>query len=259
MRQAAFARRMQQSNSSRVVLVTGASKGLGRTMAQALAAAGHRVAVNYFSSSDAAEEVVNAIRRSGGTAASFRADVRDPEQIRKMVSEIEATWGPVEVVVNNATGPQPMYPIEQYTWSDFQDQIDFFVKAPVLLVKEVLPKMKKARWGRIINIGSEVVELGNGNFSAYVAAKGAMLGLTRAWATEFGPHGITVNLVAPGWIPVERHSDIPQESRNAYASTLPLARIGIPEDVAPAVVFFASDGSGFITGQSLAVNGGNTF
>jgi 3-oxoacyl-[acyl-carrier protein] reductase len=246
--------------TSRVVLVTGASKGLGRAIAEKLAADGHRVVVNYFNSTREAESVVASIAAGGGQALALKADVREPAQIAALLDETRSYFGgPVEVLINNATGPQPMKPLEAYTWQEFQDQLDFFVKAPVLLTQAILPEMKKVRWGRIINIGSEVVELGNADFSAYVAAKGAMLGLTRAWASEFGPWQITVNNVAPGWIPVERHADTPQSSLDGYAAQLPLRRQGVPADIADAVAFIASDASRFITGQTLAVNGGNTF
>lgn len=250
---------MSTPNPSRVVLVTGASKGLGRAIALKLAASGHRVVANYFSSSAGADETVAAIRQAGGRAIAVRADVREPAQIAAMAAEAKRAFGPIEVVVNNATGPQPMFPFEKYNWADFQDQLDFFVKAPVLIAQATLADMKAAGWGRIINIGSEVVELGHTEFSAYVAAKAAMIGLTRSWATEFGPWQITVNLIAPGWIPVERHADIPESSRASYAQAIPLRRQGVPDDVANAVVFLASDGAGFITGQSLSVNGGNTY
>jgi 3-oxoacyl-[acyl-carrier protein] reductase len=152
-----------------------------------------------------------------------------------------------------------MQPLEDYAWRDFQDQLDFFVKAPVLLTQATLAGMKRTRWGRIILIGSEVVDLGNANFSAYVAAKAAMVGLARAWATEFGPWQITVNLVAPGWIPVERHAGTPHEALAAYAAGVPLQRQGMPADIAGAVAYLASDEAAFVSGQCLAVNGGNTF
>lgn len=250
---------MNKFTSPRVAIVTGASQGLGRAMAVRLAQAGHRIVVNYFSSAKAAGEVVDEIRAAGGEAHAIRADVRDAAQVAALVEETTQKFGPPEVVVHNATGPQPMLPLEAYAWTDFQAQLDFFVKAPVLLTQATLAAMKAQRWGRVILIGSEVVELGNANFSAYVAAKAAMVGLARAWASEFGPASITVNVVAPGWIPVERHADIPEESRRGYALNLPLQRQGVPADVAGAVAFLASDEASFITGQSLAVNGGNTF
>ena len=118
--------------------------------------------------------------------------------------------------------------------------------------------MKQRRWGRIVNIGSEVFRRGVPNFSAYVAAKGAQEGWTRSMANELAPWNITVNIVAPGWIPVERHADDPQEHKDGYKKLIPLGRWGVPDDVAGAIVFLASDAASFITGQSLAINGGIT-
>jgi 3-oxoacyl-[acyl-carrier protein] reductase len=122
----------------------------------------------------------------------------------------------------------------------------------------VLPDMKRRRSGRVINIGSEVFERGVAEFANYVAAKGAQLGLTRSWSQELAPWQITVNLVAPGWIPTERHAGDPQEMKDAYARAVPMGHMGLAEDVAEAVAFLASDGAKFITGQKLSVNGGNT-
>jgi 3-oxoacyl-[acyl-carrier protein] reductase len=189
-------------------------------------------------------------------AFPVQADVTDAGQVGEMVDEIERRWGPVEILVNNATGPQPMLPFEEYSWRDFQDQLDFFVKAPVLLAQRTIGTMKAARRGRIINIGSEVVDLGNANFSAYVTAKAAMVGMTRSLAREFGPWAITVNLIAPGWIPVERHREFDPAAMSAYAERVPLLRHGVPGDIAGAVVFLASDEAGFITGSTLSINGG---
>lgn len=250
---------MSHPTTPRTALVTGASQGLGREIAHRLAATGHRVAVNYFSSAAAAAATVSAIRDAGGTAAAIRADVRDPAQVAALVAETTHLLGAPEIIVHNATGPQPMKSLEDYAWGDFQDQLDFFVKAPVLLTQATLPGLKQAHWGRIILIGSEVADLGNANFSAYVAAKAAMVGLARAWATEFGPWQITVNLVAPGWIPVERHAGTSPAALAAYAAGVPLQRQGSPADIAGAVAYLASDEAAFVTGQCLAVNGGNTY
>jgi 3-oxoacyl-[acyl-carrier protein] reductase len=118
--------------------------------------------------------------------------------------------------------------------------------------------MKKRRWGRIIQIGSEVFEMGVPRFSHYVAAKGAQLGLTRSWAREFAEFGVTVNLVAPGWIPTERHAEVGEEEREKYRVKVPMGRMGQAEEVAAAVAYLASEGAAFVTGQKISVNGGNT-
>ena len=246
-------------SEQRVALVTGASKGLGRAIAVGLGRAGCRVAVNYFSDRAGGETTARAVTEAGGEAMIVGADVTDEAAVRAMIGEIVRAWGPVDILVNNATGPQPVKPVEDYTWADYAFQLDFFVKGPVLLTQATLAEMKSRRRGRIINIGSEVVDLGVPNYSAYVAAKAAMVGLTRSWANEFGPWQITVNLVLPGWIPVERHADVGAEALQGYAAGVPLRRQGTPEDVAAAVVYLASDGANFVTGQQIAVNGGKTF
>ncbi len=248
---------MNFSLHGRVALVTGAARGLGSAIAKTLAAQGARVVVNDVRSQEAAAGVVEAIRKGGGEAVAVQADVLDGGQVEHLVEEAKNHFGPVEILVNNATGPQPSRPLEAYTWRDFQDQLDFFLKAPLLLMQATLPAMKRSRWGRVIHVGSEVAELGNAELSTYASAKSAMTGLTRAWASEFGGNGITVNLVAPGWIPVERHIDL--SGMEAYLSNVPLKRHGTPEDIGFAVAFLASDEANFITGQRLAVNGGKTF
>ncbi len=242
----------------RTALVTGASRGLGAAIATSLAAAGHRVAVNYATSQSLAQAVCESIQGSGGSAQPFHADVRDPAQIDRMVSEIESALGPIDILVLNATGPQPFLSIEEQTWQSYLDQLEFFVKSPLLLLQRTLPHMRRQGWGRVIQIGSEVMELGNPRFASYVAAKGAQLGQTRSWARELGPTGITVNLVAPGWIPVERHAGAPKEELDAYTAGVPLGHQGKPEDIGSMVAWIASEEARFLTGQKFAVNGGNT-
>jgi 3-oxoacyl-[acyl-carrier protein] reductase len=244
--------------SMRTALVTGASRGLGAAIAFELAAEGFQVAVNYFNSKGAAEHLCERIAKAGGRAHAFHADVRDEEEISRLAQDVGEVFGEIDVLVVNATGPQPFLSIEQQTWESYLDQLEFFVKSPLILLKQVLPGMRRRGFGRVINIGSEVVELGNPRFANYVSAKGAQLGLTRSWARELAPSGITVNLVAPGWIPTERHADASQEEMEAYTALVPMKRMGNAVDVGKMVAFLASDAAQFITGQKFAVNGGNT-
>ena len=176
-----------------------------------------------------------------------------------MVATTEEKFGPIDILVVNATPDQPHKPIEDYDWAFYQQMLDFFIKSPFLLARAVLPEMKRRRQGRIINIGSEVYQLGVGDFSAYVAAKGGQAGWTRSMATELAPWNITVNLVSPGWIPGERHENDPQEDKDRYRAAIPLNRWGTPADVAAAVLYLASQEASFITGQNLCVNGGKTY
>ncbi len=249
---------MNTPNSRRTVLITGASRGLGAAIALEQGAVGSNVAINYFNSGDAAEQLCQRIRQNDGYAHAFKADVRNEAEVARLIHEVEEVFGGIDVLVVNATGPQPFLSIEEQTWDSYLDQLEFFVKSPLLLAKQVLPGMKERGFGRIINIGSEVFELGNPRFANYVAAKGAQLGLTRSWARELAPTGITVNLVAPGWIPTERHVDADQEEMDSYTANVPMKRMGIPKDIAKTVAFLASDAANFITGQRFSVNGGNT-
>ena len=244
--------------SDRTVLITGSSRGLGAAMAREFGTRGLKVAINYFKSEVAAEQLCQLIKKNGGRAHAFPADVRSETEVVRLVQQVAEVFGDVDVLVVNATGPQPFLSIEEQTWETYLDQLEFFAKSPLLLLKQVLPPMKKRGFGRIINIGSEAFELGNPRFANYVSAKGAQLGLTRSWAGELAATGITVNLVAPGWIPTERHADATQEELDAYAAKVPMKRLGNPEDVAQMVAFLASDAAGFITGQRFSVNGGNT-
>jgi 3-oxoacyl-[acyl-carrier protein] reductase len=239
-------------------LVTGASRGLGPHLARRLAADGWPVAVNYRSDPEGAARVVDAIQADGGRAAAFQADVTDEDQVVAMVAAIEETLGPVQAVVANATGPQPLIPAERVGWQDHLDQLVFFVKSPTLLMQATLDGMRRLGGGRFIHIGTDSFERALPGASAYNAAKGAQIGLARTWARELGRHGVTVNIVAPGWIPVERHGEINAENSGDYLTDIPLRRMGTPEEVADVVAFVASDASRFITGERITVNGGHT-
>ncbi len=246
------------SLAGHTALVTGSSMGLGKAMALALAEAGAKVCVNYFNRSGPAEETLAQLRDAGGEGMLVKADVTNSAEVQSLVKRVEEELGPIDILVPNATCDQPQRPIEEYDWAFYQSMIDFFIKSPYLLTRACLPRMKEKKWGRIINIGSEVFARGVGNFSAYVAAKGGQNGWSRSMASELAPFGITVNMISPGWIPVERHEDDPQELKDGYRALIPVDRWGIPDDLRGALVFLASDSASFVTGQNLHVNGGMT-
>jgi len=240
----------------RVALVTGSSRGLGAAIARRLARDGLAVAVNGRDGDAQIQEVARGIGADSGTAGAFAADVTDERDVTRLVAAISRSLGVVEVLVLNATGPQPEALLSEVAWEDHLAQLDFFVKSPVLLGRAVLPGMRARRSGRIIQIDSEVADRPPPGRSAYATAKSAQIGLTRSWARELAPLGITVNTVAPGFVPVERHADVTGEVRNAYLASVPAGRMGTPEDIAHAVSFLASPGAGFITGQRIVVDGG---
>jgi len=241
---------------ARIALVTGSSHGLGSAIGLRLAQDGHHVAVNGLHDEESALEVVAAIENEGGIARAFMGDVTDERQVEELVEAIGTGLGPVDVLVLNATGPQPEAPLADVPWEEHLAQLAYFVKSPVLLGRAVLPGMSARGFGRIVQIDSEVVDLPPPGRSAYATAKSAQIGLTRSWARELAPLGITVNSVAPGFIPVERHAAVSAETRAAYLAAVPAGRMGLPEDVAHAVSFFASEEAGFVTGQRLVVDGG---
>jgi len=244
------------SLEGKTALVTGSSKGLGRAIAFGLGRAGAQVCVNYYNGREVAEQVVEDMKSEGIKCALVQADVSVSGDVDRLVALTEKALGPVDILVPNATPAQPQMPIEEYTWQHYQTMLDFFVKSPYLLARAVLPGMKARKYGRIINIGSEVVACSVPNFSAYVAAKGAQAGWTRSMASELAPWRITVNIICPGWIPVERHENDPAEMKEGYRKTIPLGRWGVPDDVASAAVYLASDEAAFQTGQSIYINGG---
>jgi 3-oxoacyl-[acyl-carrier protein] reductase len=227
-------------------------------MACALGRAGAKVALNYANSAPTAEHAFADFKARGHEGLLVRADVTKPDDVERLTREVAAQLGPIDILVLNATCDQPHQPVEGYDWEFFQTMVDFFIKSPYLLVRACLPHMKRQKWGRILNIGSEVVARGVPHFTAYVAAKGGQNGFHRSLATELARFGVTVNMIAPGWIPVERHEKEPQQWKDEYRALIPAARWGVPEDLDGAVVFLASNAASFVTGQTLHVNGGMT-
>jgi 3-oxoacyl-[acyl-carrier protein] reductase len=242
----------------RVALVTGSTRGLGKQIALSLAAAGARTAMNYANDHENARAAFADLKRVSKDSCLVHGDVTAPESVERMCRQVTNELGPIDILVINATCSQPELPFEEYEWDFFQSMLDYFVKSPVLLMKACLPHMKDQQWGRIIHITSEVVALAAAPFSAYVAAKGGQTGLALSTARELAGSGITVNMLAPGWIPVERHAEYSRESIGKYAAHVPAGRMGTPEDVAPTVVYLASEEARFVTGQTVSVNGGNS-
>jgi 3-oxoacyl-[acyl-carrier protein] reductase len=241
-----------------VAIVTGNSSGLGKAIGMVLGKAGARLPINYCNNRKRAEATLAEYQEAGIESMLVQADVTTEVGVKALFDEVEATFGTVDILVPNATCEQPLKPIEQYDWPFYQRMIDYFVKSPFLLTKRALPGMKAKSWGRIISITSEVFHRSVSPFTAYAAAKGGQIGWSRSLARELAPAGITVNMVAPGWIPTERHAQDPPTLKDEYFTLIPARRWGVPEDVAEAVLYLASEEASFVTGQTLCVNGGLT-
>jgi len=239
--------------AGRIALVTGASRGIGREIALALAATGARVVVNYASSPVAAAEVVREIEATGAQAWAHQADVAVEAEVEAMVKAVLEREGRIDVLVNNAGITRDGLLMRMKT-ADWQSVIDLNLTGVFLCTRAVSRAMLKARSGRIINITSVVGMMGNPGQANYSAAKAGVIGLTRSTAAEFASRGITVNAVAPGFIATDMTKDLNAEP---ILAAIPLGRLGQPEEVAGAVRFLAADpAAAYITGQVLAVDGG---
>ena len=241
--------------NGKVAIVTGASRGIGRAIALALAGAQADVVVNYAGRADAAEETANAIRQIGRKALVYQADVADFQQVQAMVEATIAEFGKVDILVNNA-GITRDNLILRMKEEDWDTVMSVNLKSAFNTIKAVARPMVKARSGRIINISSVVGLYGNAGQANYSAAKAGLIGLTKTMAKELGPRNITVNAVAPGFIMTEMTENLSIEARDKMTSAIALNRLGKPEDVASMVAFLASDFCGYITGQVIGIDGG---
>ena len=248
----------------RVALVTGASRGIGAAIARALAAEGAAVGVNYYRSEAAARAVVAEIEAAGGRAMVLEADVRDGDAVRRITERLAGEYGGLDVLVNNALhnyrfDPVANPPFPRMAWADFQDQIDGTLKAAYHTCQAALPHFRARGGGRVVNILTNLITHPVVQYHAYTTAKSAMLGFSRNLAAELGPEGVTVNMIAGGLIMTTGASEptTPEVQEIVRAGT-PLRRLGEPDDLARAVLAFASDLMGFATGQYVAVDGGLT-
>lgn len=239
----------------KVVLVTGGGRGIGACISRVLARHGAAVAVNYSSSAQKAESLADEIVAGGGRATAYCADLRDADQVAAMVAAIVEDYGRIDGVVNNAiSGSQPgtvaESPIEHFT-----NMFDFGCRAVVNTTKAVLPHMRSQGGGRIVNIVTELWNMAPAGWAPYMAGKGAMVGISRSMACELGPDGITVNMIAPGWMADEKVDTASDGSIN-FGKTLPLRRHGSADEIGNGCVFFMSDLAAYVTGAYLPVTGG---
>ncbi|WP_199338805.1 MULTISPECIES: SDR family NAD(P)-dependent oxidoreductase [Nostoc] len=242
--------------TNRVALVTGASRGIGAEIAKLFGRHGAAVGVNYYSNEAAAQSVVDAIVTEGGKAVAVKADVKDPRQVEVMVQQVVEALGAIDTLVLNAAGSFKVAPFTEYSWEDFEAKLLGEVKSTFHPVKAVAPAMIEQKRGCIIVMSSEYSRFAGQGFSAHSTAKSALDGLVKSLAFELGPHGIRVNAVSPGLTITDASAFVPQERRDAIAQMTPLRRIGVPEDIAGAVLLLASEQARFITGAYLPVNGG---
>ncbi len=248
----------------KVAIVTGASRGIGAAIAKALGSEGASVVVNYFQSEEKAKAVAAEIEELGGKAIAVRADVRSRDEVDAMVQKTVEAFGGVDILVNSALYNYSFDPVKRkdfqtIDWQDYQDQIDGTLKGAFNCCKAVLPHMMAKKSGKIINILTNLINNPVVAYHDYTTAKAAMVGFSRNLAAELGPHGITVNMIAPGLIvPTDASAATTQEVKDLVAGMTPLRRIGRPEDVGNAVLMFACDWSNFITGQYITVDGGLT-
>jgi 3-oxoacyl-[acyl-carrier protein] reductase len=244
--------------SGKVALVTGASRGIGAAIALKLASLGAVVAVNYAGSCDAAGAVVDAIEATGGRALALQADVSDPGAATGLVEVTLAELGGLDIIVNNA-GITRDGLLVRMSDADWSAVIDTNLSGVFNVTRAATRHFMKQRSGAIINITSVVGLVGNAGQANYAAAKAGVIGLTKSVARELAPRGIRVNAIAPGFIETDMTATLPDNIRSATIAGIALGRFGAAQDVANAVAFLASDDAGYITGQTLAVDGGMTF
>ena len=239
----------------KIALVTGGSRGIGRAISQRLAAMGATVGINYVANPTAAEETLHLIEAAGGKGFTVQCNVADAAAVQEQVKQIIATYERIDILVNNA-GITLDGLMARMKDDDWDRVLDTNLKGAFVCSKAAMRTMMKNRWGRIINVTSVVGFVGNAGQVNYAAAKAGLVGLTKSMARELAGRNITVNCIAPGYITTDMTSGLPEDVQAALMAQIPMGTLGTPEDVANAAAFLASPDSGYITGQTLHVNGG---
>ena len=241
--------------TGKIAVVTGASRGIGKEIAKTLAAKGAIVVVNYNGSAAKAEETVKEIEALGGKAEALQCNVSEYDKAAEMMEYVVKTYGRVDILVNNA-GITRDNLLMKMSEEDFDAVLDANLKGAFLCMKAAYRPMMKQRFGRIICLSSIVGLRGNAGQANYAASKAGLIGMSKSFAKELAARGITVNLVAPGFIETDMTAVLPEKVREGLLSSIPMGKLGQPEDVARAAVFFAQPEAGYITGQVLCVDGG---
>ena len=248
---------VERPDADKIAVVTGASRGIGRACAEALAGAGWKVAIGYRTNDADAKEVLNAIEDAGGTAMIVTLDTLDEGSVTDAFKEVADTLGPVTGLVNNA-GYSKDGLLITYSMEEFQRTLDTNVRGTYLCARAALRGMLRARWGRIVNMSSAVALHGNAGQTAYAASKSAVVGITKSLAREVGAKGITVNALCPGLLDTEMTSHLTDEARAYYLDQTPLGRTARLEEVAAVVRFVMSEEASYVNGVVLPVDGGLT-
>ena len=241
--------------TGKCALVTGASRGIGRAIAVALARAGADVAINYAGNAEAARQTEELCAAYGANTLVIKADVANADECKKMIDFVKEHFGKIDILVNNAGITKDKLMIGM-TEADFMEVINTNLKGSFLCMQMVSKLMLKQRYGRIINLSSVVGLHGNAGQVNYAASKAGVIGMTKSAAKELASRNITVNAVAPGMIETDMTSVIPEKAKEAMMAGIPAGRAGAPEEIADAVVFLASDKAAYITGQIISVDGG---
>ena len=241
--------------SGRVAVVTGGGRGIGRAIAVRLAKEGANVAISYRSNEDAAQETAKLVREAGTECVTFKGDVADPDDVTDLFKEVNEAFGQVDILVNNA-GTRRDNLMLRMKDEEFDDVIGTNLKGTYLCTRAVMRPMVRARWGRIVNVSSVVGIIGNAGQANYAASKAGVIGFTKSVAREVAQRGITVNAVAPGYVETELTGSLSDAVKDQILAQIPLGRFGEAEDVAEVVAFLAGEGAGYVTGQTLTVDGG---